>query len=125
MTVEPALRGQRILVVEDEYFIATDTARTLREAGAAVIGPVPSEEAARLWLARERPDAAVLDINLGLGASFTLAGSLKERGIPFVFVTGYDQSVIPAAFGGVERLEKPIQIRRIVGALSKLLMQTA
>ncbi|GJD82053.1 sensor histidine kinase [Methylobacterium gregans] len=38
MTGEPDLDGLRILVVEDDYYLATDTARALRGAGAEVIG---------------------------------------------------------------------------------------
>ena len=43
-----------------------------------------------------------------------------NQGIPFVFTTGYDLEVIPAEFDGVERLQKPIQLRQIVAAIAKL-----
>lgn len=122
MTGEPALRGYRVLVVEDEYFLATDTARALHGAGADVVGPCATEESARSEIKRQRPDVVVLDINLGSGPSFKLAELLKDEGVPFVFVTGYDLKVIPEEFSDIERLQKPIQLRRIVGALSKLLM---
>jgi hypothetical protein len=56
----------------------------------------------------------LVDISLGLGPSFKLAETLKDQGIPFVFVTGYDQTVIPEEFNDIERLEKPIQLWRIV-----------
>lgn len=121
MTGEPDLSGHRVLVVEDDYYLATDAARALLGAGAEVLGPCSSDEAARRALAEQRPDAVLLDINLGSGPSFKLAETLEDRGIPFVFITGYDQSVIPAEFDAVERLEKPVQLRQIVGALSKLL----
>jgi CheY-like chemotaxis protein len=116
----PDLSGYRVLVIEDEYYIATDIARALRGAGATVSGPCPSEEAARIELVERRPDAIVLDINLGLGASFKLAETVKDHGIPFVFVTGYDQRKIPEEFKGIERLEKPTQLRHIVQAIGKL-----
>ncbi|MBE7180793.1 MAG: PAS domain S-box protein, partial [Terriglobus roseus] len=41
------LSGQRILIVEDDYYLANDTARALRGAGADVVGPCASEEAGR------------------------------------------------------------------------------
>jgi CheY-like chemotaxis protein len=125
MTGEADLSGQRILVVEDDYYLATDAARALRGAGAEVAGPSPTEEAARAELAQQRPHAVVVDINLGSGPSFKLAEILKDRGIPFVFVTGYDQKVIPAEFDDIERLEKPIQLRHLVGAISKLVAKAA
>ena len=121
MAGEARLDGAVILVVEDEYYIATDTARALQGAGADVVGPFPTETAARSAIDEQRPDAVVVDINLGTGPSFKLAETLRDRGIPFVFVTGYDQQVIPEEFSDVERLEKPVQLRRVVGAVSALL----
>jgi CheY-like chemotaxis protein len=120
MPAQPNLGGHRVLVVEDEYYIASDTARALQGAGAEVVGPVPSEDAARTELETKLPDAAIVDINLGRGPSFTLAETLKSRGIPFVFVTGYDQEVIPDQFVGIERLQKPVQRRQMIEAIARL-----
>lgn len=116
----PDLSGRRVLVVEDDFYLATDTARALQGAGADVLGPCASEEDARAELDEQRPDVAVVDINLGSGPSFKLAEALKDRGIPFVFTTGYDAEVIPVEFEGVERLGKPLQLRQIVAAVAKL-----
>jgi len=110
----PDLSGQRILVLEDDYFLATDTALALRGVGADVIGPCRTEEAARSELGNTKPTAAVVDVNLGNGPSFVLASDLKGRGVPFVFITGYDDDVIPAAFDGVQRLQKPVEPRQLV-----------
>jgi DNA-binding NarL/FixJ family response regulator len=71
---------------------AADTARALQGAGAEVVGPCPSEEAAREALDEGALAAALVDINLGSGPSFTLAALLRERGVPFVFITGYDRA---------------------------------
>ncbi|WP_246776840.1 HWE histidine kinase domain-containing protein [Microvirga sp. VF16] len=125
MSGEADLGGHRILVVEDDYYLASDAVRALQGAGAEVMGPFPTEEAARAELEAQRPDAAVVDINLGAGPSFKLAEILKGRGIPFVFTTGYDQKVIPQEFSGIERLEKPVQLRQIVGAVAKMLTKAA
>lgn len=54
---------------------------------------------------RESIDAAVLDINLQGEAVFPVADALIERGIPFVFATGYDQSAVPAPYERVRRWE--------------------
>ncbi|WP_409334535.1 hypothetical protein [Bradyrhizobium jicamae] len=93
----------------------------MRGAGSEVAGPCSTEEEARDELASKRPDAVLLDVNLGPGPSFKLAETLKGHGIPFVFVTGYDQNVIPAEFDNVERLQKPMQLRQFVSAVAKLL----
>ena len=84
------------------------------------MGPCPTEESARATLEEQRPDAVVLDINLGSGATFKLAEMLKDRGVPFVFLTGDDQVMIPTEFAHVERLQKPVESRQLVGAISKL-----
>ena len=120
MTGEADLHGHSVLVIEDDFYLASDAARALRGAGAEVLGPCPTEEAARAALEVQRPSAAVVDINLGRGPSFKLAEALKDRGIPFVFTTGYDAEVIPAEFGAIERLQKPVQLRRIVAAVATL-----
>jgi DNA-binding response OmpR family regulator len=120
MNEDQGLKGRRVLVVEDEYYIATDAARALRSAGAEVVGPCASEEAASAEVVKQRPDAVVVDINLGGGPSFRLAERLKDRGIPFMFVTGYDEDVIPAQFDEIERLQKPVELRQMIEAVSRL-----
>lgn len=65
------------------------------------------------------PDCALLDVNLGEHASFDLARKLRLQGIPFLFFTGYDASVIPAEFAHVPRLEKPVHNARLLEALDE------
>lgn len=125
MAGEADLSGHRILVVEDDYYQATDTALALQSAGAQVLGPCPNADAARAEIEARHPDAALLDVNLGGRPAFELAGLLKQRGVPFVFLTGYDQGAIPKEFGGVDRLEKPVELRLIVGAIAKMVAKKA
>jgi two-component SAPR family response regulator len=74
-----------------------------------VLGPVSTASEA-LAAARERSiDAAVLDINLGDGLVYTVAEILAERGVPFVFVTGYDADSVDSRFSGIPILQKPIE----------------
>ena len=59
------LTGRRLLVVEDEFYLAEDLARDLAARGAVVIGPVPSvDDALDLVEDTEHIDGAVLDLNL-------------------------------------------------------------
>jgi CheY-like chemotaxis protein len=93
--------------------------------GAQVVGPVPTRDKALALLASgESFDAAVLDINLRGQAVFPVADALIERGIPFVFATGYDQSAVPAPYLGVRRWEKPFEPAELAEALSELLRAT-
>lgn len=56
--------GKRVLIVEDEYFLADETRRKLEKAGATVIGPVAGVTAALDLVENEQIDAAILDVHL-------------------------------------------------------------
>ncbi|AUW57316.1 hypothetical protein C1T17_03620 [Sphingobium sp. SCG-1] len=102
------LEGLQILVVEDEYLIAMDMDVTLTGLGAQVVGPAPSIETALIAIANDRQlDVAVMDINLGEERSYPVAEVLAERGVPVIFVTGYDDLVVPDPFASFPRLNKP------------------
>lgn len=111
-------QGRRVLLVEDEYFIADDMARTLRASGAQIVGPVASVGGALdLIEETERLDAAILDLNLQGEMAFPIADALLARNVPFIFATGYDQSSIPAAYTHVTRCEKPVLPEKVAEAL--------
>lgn len=106
-----------ILVIEDDFYLADDAQQALEAAGATVLGPVSNADDALELLARTRPDCALVDVNLGGGASFVSAEALQRQGVPFVFLTGYDESVIPAQFAAVPRLQKPAAKSALLAAL--------
>ena len=119
-TAEPGLRGCRILLVEDEYFLAEELAQELADAGASVIGPAPTiERALALFEPRSPPDGAILDVNLAGEPVFPLADTLIESGVPVVFTTGYDPATLPTRFAQVPVCGKPISAARITGAIRK------
>ncbi|MBZ6075613.1 response regulator [Microvirga puerhi] len=118
---ENNLGSRRILVVEDEYFIAEDMVLALQSAGLEVVGPAPNPELALSLLAAERVDAAILDLNLQGLSVYPVARVLRSRGIPFVFASGFDHSSIPSEFQDVPHWEKPFDIHCFVQALPKLL----
>jgi DNA-binding response OmpR family regulator len=105
------LTGMRVLVVEDDYFIAEEICATLREHGAEIVGPSPDVERGLALIASSQIDCAVLDINLQGTFAFGIATELRQRGTPAIFVTGYDVSVLPREFSGFVRLEKPVNLR--------------
>ena len=123
----PSLEGRRVLIVEDEYFIADDMAQALRDMGAEVLGPAPNRtRAAAIIAADGQIDFAVLDINLAGEPVFPIADLLSDRGVPFVFATGYDESALPADYRDALRWEKPFNPEDLARTLPLLLeTQTA
>ena len=105
-------------MVEDDYVTAEDMKAELEGLGAEVLGPVPDLAGALDQLAsRPAPEDAILDINLGGEMVFPLADLLRERHIPFVFATGYDQWAIPEPCLRLPRLDKPLDMRQVARAL--------
>ena len=114
-----SLNGLRLLVVEDEYFIARDIETVLTAGGAEVIGPVGRLDAAMNAVRSEHIDGAVLDIDLHGEAIYPVAEELARRKIPLLFVTGYEEAEIPKAFRHVTCVEKPFGPKRLGEALAK------
>jgi len=119
------LEGHRILVVEDEYLIASDITQAVRELGGEVLGPCPDPDAARRLLAEaERaPDGAVLDLNLKGGSVNELAWELHEQGITLLYHTGYQTTPIAEALPEGVMTTKPMVreklMRKLVEALRR------
>ncbi len=113
------LAGREILVVEDQYFLADEICRALANAGAAIVGPFGQVSDGHAAVkANPNLSGAVLDVNLDGTMVFPIADALRARGIPFVFTTGYDEKMIPAAYGDVPRFEKPVDTSEVVRHLA-------
>lgn len=116
------LRNRRILVVEDEFFIALDLEMALQAAGAIVLGPVGRVRAGLDLVAREPEiSAAVLDVNVAGERVFPVAAALLERSVPFVFATGERPDTIPRCFSGVCVCQKPTASSDLVRCVAGLL----
>jgi CheY-like chemotaxis protein len=113
------LRGFSVLVIEDDYFVATDCADILRTHGAEVLGPVPDMQRAHEIATERRPDCVLLDINLKGVLAFGLAeGFLRDR-IPLVITTGYDASTLPSSLRRAPCLLKPIEARELLRVVKR------
>jgi DNA-binding response OmpR family regulator len=115
---EPVLSGRRIIILEDDYFQANDCKQMLEQAGASVIlvsAWVPDLSS----LGQEGPiDAALIDVNLGQELSFDFARKLRDQGIPFVFLTGYDAAILPEDLVGSAWISKPAAGAQVLALLA-------
>jgi DNA-binding response OmpR family regulator len=119
--MQAGLQGRRILIVEDEAMIALDLELALERAGCVVVGPRPRLADALLHVDDEPFDAALLDINVHGELVFPLAELLAARGIPFVFLTGYGEVILPAHFRERPVCRKPCAAHRPLQALAQAL----
>jgi DNA-binding response OmpR family regulator len=114
------LDGIRVLIVEDEFLVATLIEDMLVAAGCVVAGPIPRLSEALDAVDRGTFDAAVLDVNLGGERVYPVADALSRRNVPFVFVTGYSTGVLPCEYAERPRLCKPFKMADLLGTLSSV-----
>jgi CheY-like chemotaxis protein len=118
--------GLLVLLVEDQTIIALDTELMLAELGAARVQSFTSAIAALEWLSAAQADVAVLDIALGSATSYPVADALADRGIPFVFTTGYGEShLVPPRFSKVPIVQKPYGVESLSEGLTRCLARRA
>jgi CheY-like chemotaxis protein len=115
-----AVSERRILVVEDEALVAMLVEDALLDAGFGLIGPARTVAQAFDLLATERPDAAVLDLNLAGENSLSVADRLADLGIPFVVATGYGAAGLPPRHSLVPVLPKPYDPADLTATLERL-----
>jgi DNA-binding NarL/FixJ family response regulator len=113
----PRFETLSVLVLEKDSLITDDARRALQDAGARVVGPFQDAADAIAEVDRHRPSCALVDINLGAGPNFAAARALIARGIPVVFITGYDTGPIPADLEKVPRLQKPVNGHKAITAV--------
>jgi len=112
-------RSLLVLVVEDEFLIAMDLEAMLREHGWRVLGPAATvEEALRLLDGGETPDVALLDVNLRGRTVAPVAEVLRERSVPIVLASAYDQAgPLAEVLAELPNVGKPVHQRYLLGAL--------
>ncbi len=122
LKVPSHLLGRTVLLVEDEMMIAWDMEQTLTAAGMRVLGPAASVDSALDLIKGQRPDAAILDLNLRGELVTPVARRLRELGVPFVLSTAYNHlRGDDAEFSGIENLGKPLASSRCVEVLGEML----
>jgi CheY-like chemotaxis protein len=100
-------RSPRVLIVEDETLVSMLIEDMVGDCGGQVVGPAATFEQAIALALDEDLDLAILDVNMAGLAVYPVADILRHRGIPFIFVTGYDPSIVPAPYQHAPVLLKP------------------
>lgn len=101
------LQGKTVLLVEDEPIVAMLVEDMLAGLGAQVIGPAARLSEAMELARNARFDAVVLDVNLGSDSSEAVAEVLRERAIPYVLATGFDNPPPGCGSRTAPLLQKP------------------
>src|SRR6267378_1582640 len=100
----------KVLVVEDESLVALHIENMLEEIGCKVVASVPRLVKA-LYL------ASSLDIDLAGELVYPLALRLADRGIPFVFSTGYSTATLPPELRDRPLVKKPVTLASLKTAV--------
>ena len=116
-----------VLVVEDDYYIATDIRRIFEKAGARVLGPVSRTEQALSLLETEVPDIAIIDLSLGEGPDFKVAEHLRHQAVPVCLYTAYkreDFVALPESLRTAPWFVKPTDPRALLSVTARTLGAT-
>ena len=114
-----------VLVVEDEVLIAMDLEAMLTQRGWRVISAATVQGALRL-LEIERPDVALLDVNIGGEMVTPVAAALKKLDVPFVLSSAYDEMELQRVnlLVGALYVKKPVSQQRLYSVLAEASRRT-
>lgn len=115
--MEQSLIGMRILIVEDEMTVAMLLEDILTDLGCEVVKAGRVAKAIRI-VAVEEIDGAILDVNVAGEAVYPVASELCERGIPFIFSSGYGAGGLAPEYRDRPTLSKPFQQEELAPMLA-------
>ncbi len=105
--------GLKVLVVEDEGFVALMIEDMLLDLGCEIAASVARLSHAREVAATAQVDFAVLDVNLDGQPVFPVADILRERRIPLLFSTGYGAGGLPGEYLSHPVVGKPFSLEEL------------
>lgn len=107
----------RILILEDDPFIALDLQAILEADGHEVVGIFDSLDEVYGHI-EDKFDYALLDVDVVGGKSFGVANALAERQIPFAFVSASSPGELPHSLRQAAFIPKPFEERAILESLA-------
>ncbi len=113
--------GARLVIAEDEALIRLDLRETLEEEGYEVVGETSRGDEIVGLVRAQRPDLAILDINLPGGDGLTAAAEITaERLAAVLILTAFSQRELvdrAREAGALAYLVKPFQRNDLVPAM--------
>jgi CheY-like chemotaxis protein len=110
--------GMRVFVVEDESMIRMLLQGMLTDLGHTVAAEAGAINEAMTLAKQAEFDLALLDVNLNGEPITPVVEILIERGVPFVFASGYGKSGVPEPYRTAPALQKPFQIEALAAAIA-------
>jgi CheY-like chemotaxis protein len=104
-------------LVEDELMIRMLLDGMLTDLGYTVAAEAGAIDEAMAIAEQGDFDVALLDVNLNGKPITPVVEILIQRGLPFIFASGYGQSGVPAAYRSSPTLQKPFQTEALAEAL--------
>jgi DNA-binding NtrC family response regulator len=121
--MDKLLSGRRVLVVEDEMLVLLSIEDMLADLGCDSVSAAANVDQAVALIDAQVFDAAMLDMNLNGHKSHFVADKLAERGVPFIFSTGYSGQDMRDGYRDRPVLKKPFQYEELVAILTRLLFR--
>ena len=115
------LSGRCVLVVEDEMLVVMMIEDMLADLGCEAIATAATVKQAIALIKEQQFDVAMLDMNLNGNKTYEVADALTERGVPFVFSTGYSGHDMRAGYEDCPILTKPFRDSELAEILARLL----
>ena len=114
------LKGVRVLVVEDAWHVAKALKSALSEVGMDVAGPTSTLADAERLATEQKPEVALVDLNLKGEMAYGLIDLLHDRGVRVIVVSGY--AALPKSTHKADAiLQKPFSVAVLLAALHRVL----
>jgi two-component system, response regulator PdtaR len=111
----------KVLIADDNRLLLSTLAMLLRTQGHEVMEADSGADALEL-VARQRPDAAIIDLHMPVISGAEVAGQLRSQNIPFVVLSAYDEQDVREAatmLGAKGYLLKPMTEGDLAAAVAR------
>jgi CheY-like chemotaxis protein len=115
-----AVRQATIFLLEDEALIRMMISEMLEELGHRIVAQTSSIQEGKALAETAVFDLALLDVNVAGDSIAPVAEIIAQRGLPFLFVTGYAQSALPEQFKDRPVLQKPFTLLKLKDAIGRI-----